>query len=65
MLKQPLHPLEENAKEAAYAHGLRRTSPTALAAYRRAVEVLTGSLPTWASRAKPGRKPGAQCHTGE
>lgn len=60
-----LHPLESNENERFYALSLKRSNPTAIAAYRRAVEVLTGSLPTWASRAKPGRKPGAQRHAGE
>ncbi len=55
-MKQATHPLEGNADERDYAAGLRRTSPTALAAYRRAVEACTGSLPTWAMRCKPGRK---------
>jgi hypothetical protein len=60
------HPLEHNSSEQAYFAGtLTRSGDGAHAAYRRAVEVLTGSLPTWASRAKPGRKPGAHRHAGE
>lgn len=50
------HPLEHNAVERTYfAEQLPRTSTAAAAAYRRAVEALTGSLPTWALRAA-GRK---------
>ncbi|MCF1444586.1 hypothetical protein ACI2VK_24135 [Ralstonia nicotianae] len=51
------HPLEHNAAERTYfTDQLPRTSTMAAAAYRRAVEALTGGLPTWAQRAKPGRK---------
>lgn len=51
------HPLEHNAVERTYfTEQLPRTSTMAAAAYRRAVEALTGSLPSWAQRAKPGRK---------
>lgn len=55
------HSLEHNETERTHFHGtLERTGPGAVAAYRRAVEVLTGHLPTWANRAKPGRKPKTQ-----
>ena len=54
------HPLEHNKQESAYAAQLKRNDPTALAAYRRAVEALTGGLPTWAMRGKPGRKAAAR-----
>jgi hypothetical protein len=52
------HPLEHNAIERQFfTETLQRTSRTSPGAYRRAVEALTGHLPTWARRAKPGRKP--------
>jgi hypothetical protein len=51
------HPLEHNDTERGYfLDTLERSGPGALAAYRRAVEILTGGLPTWARRAKAGRK---------
>ena len=56
-----VHPLEHNAAERTYfTESLSRTSTMAPAAYRRAVEALTGSLPTWAQRQPVGRKPAAK-----
>ncbi|KAI3590240.1 hypothetical protein D9X30_4848 [Cupriavidus sp. U2] len=58
MSRTLVHPLENNATERAYfTDTLPRTSTSAVAAYRRAVEALTGSLPTWAQRQRTGRKP--------
>lgn len=53
------HPLELRSEEAAY---FTKQCPNGAAAYRRAVEACTGSLPTWAARRpgvqhKPRRKP--------
>jgi hypothetical protein len=54
----PTHPLEFNEAERLYFNNtLQHTSRIAPSAYRRAVEALTGGLPTWAVRAKRGRKP--------
>jgi|GEM_PF-4780862 len=55
-MKQANHPLEANSVERNYTSSLKRTSPTALAAYRRAVEACTGWLPSYLQRGKPGRK---------
>jgi hypothetical protein len=59
------HPLEHNAAERAYFSQTAGDYRTCRAAYRRAVEALTGSLPTWAERAKRGPKPKAQNATKE
>ncbi|MCL9849237.1 hypothetical protein RSP673_010480 [Ralstonia solanacearum P673] len=48
------HPLEHNTGERDYFEHSALHSNTA-AAYRRAVEALTGSLPTWAQRKAGGR----------
>jgi hypothetical protein len=57
MKTKAVHPLESNAAEQQYFEKtLQGTARTAPAAYRRAVEACTGSLPTWAKRSKPGRK---------
>ncbi|MDM5181681.1 hypothetical protein PO883_31370 [Massilia sp. DJPM01] len=52
------HPLEHNQAEKAYFEqsGIKGFKATR-SAYRRAVEALNGGLPTWAERAKRGRKP--------
>ncbi|WP_038754424.1 hypothetical protein [Burkholderia sp. ABCPW 111] len=52
-MKYTVHPLEHNIAEAEY---LARQSSNGAAAYRRAVEATTGSLPTWATRQRAGRK---------
>ncbi len=54
------HPLEHNTAERAYFNQTTGDYRSCRAAYRRAVEALTGSLPTWAQRAKRGRKPKAR-----
>jgi hypothetical protein len=54
MKQIPTHPLEHRSDE--HAFFVANTSPSAVAAYRRAVEACTGHLPTWAERARPGRK---------
>ena len=51
------HPLEHRAEEAAY---FAKQGDNGAAAYRRAVAVCTGTLPTWAQRkpaGRPRRKP--------
>lgn len=47
------HPLENDTLEAAHFQALR--NPNGKAEYRRAVERLTGGLPTWAYRKAKGR----------
>jgi hypothetical protein len=51
------HPLEENLLERAKFNTY--VSSNERAAWRRAVEATTGSLPSWAARRRPGRKPAA------
>lgn len=46
------HPLENNAAECAWFISYKH--PNGRAGYRRAVELLTGSLPTWAARKPSG-----------
>ncbi|WP_157641767.1 hypothetical protein [Burkholderia ubonensis] len=51
------HPLEHNAGARRYFELLRaRASRGPVAAWREAVEALTGSLPSWAARERAGRK---------
>jgi DNA invertase Pin-like site-specific DNA recombinase len=50
----PVHPLEFNAAEREW---FLKQATTRSSAYRRAVETLTGSLPTWAGRHSAGRQP--------
>lgn len=58
-----LHPLEHNEVERQhFVSTLDCASPIGRSAYRRAVEALTGSLPTWAIRGKPGRKATSKKH---
>ena len=52
-MKSTAHPLEHHAEEASY---FAKQGEHGAAAYRRAVTAITGSLPTWAERHKPGRK---------
>lgn len=52
------HPLEDDDSERAYFEGT--TDTHARATYRRAVLRLTGHLPSWAARKKPGRKSNAE-----
>lgn len=49
------HPLESNLVERARFHTITSTSERS--AWRRAVEALTGSLPSWAQRKPKGQKP--------
>jgi hypothetical protein len=49
------HQLEDNLIERARFNAYASTNERA--AWRRAIEVATGSLPTWAERKRPGRKP--------
>lgn len=49
---RPIHPLEFNAAEREW---FLKQATTRSSAYRRAVEALTGSLPTWAGRQSAGR----------
>lgn len=53
-----VHPLEHDTSEA--ARFAVQSHPSTRAEYRRLVEKLTGHLPTWAARKKPGRKPNAE-----
>lgn len=53
MKQSASHPLEARTAEAEY---FQRANKHGKATYRRAVEVLTGSLPTWAERGRAGRK---------
>ncbi|WP_124470507.1 MULTISPECIES: hypothetical protein [Burkholderia cepacia complex] len=51
------HPLEHNAGARGYFELLRaRASRGPVAAWREAVETLTGGLPSWAARERAGRK---------
>jgi hypothetical protein len=57
MKAKAVHPLEANEAEQQYFQKVSRSKTRATpAAYRRAVEACTGSLPTWAMRGRPGRK---------
>ncbi|MDO3506047.1 hypothetical protein [Ralstonia pseudosolanacearum] len=50
------HPLEHNQAERDYfTNSVVHCGTSAAAAYRRAVEALTGGLPTWAQRKPAGR----------
>jgi hypothetical protein len=49
------HPLENNLLERARFNATTSTSERA--AWRRAVELLSGSLPTWAERKRNGLRP--------
>ncbi|CAN7509217.1 hypothetical protein LJR290_003447 [Variovorax sp. LjRoot290] len=49
------HPLESNIVERARFNAITSTSERS--AWRRAVEALTGSLPSWAERKPKGQKP--------
>jgi hypothetical protein len=49
------HPLESNIVERARFHATTSTSERS--AWRRTVEALTGSLPSWAERKPKGQKP--------
>jgi hypothetical protein len=49
---RPIHPLEFNAAEREW---FQKQATTRSSAWRRAVEALTGSLPTWAGRHSAGR----------
>lgn len=52
------HPLEFNQVEREFFEQCGIKGFSALrGSYRRAVEALSGCLPTWAERAKPGWKP--------
>lgn len=50
-----LHPLEHDGGERNRFEGF--TNANARAEYRRVVAKLTGGLPSWAERKRPGRKP--------
>lgn len=57
MSKTLYHPLEHRSDVRAYFDGLRaRASQGPAAAWREAVEALTGGLPSWAARERAGRK---------
>lgn len=61
MSKTLYHPLERNAAARSYFAGLRaRASQGPVAAWREAVETLTGGLPSWAERERAGRKKAAR-----
>jgi hypothetical protein len=49
------HPLESNLMERARFNTITNSSERS--AWRRAVEALTGSLPSWAQRKRKGQKP--------
>ncbi|WP_146605451.1 hypothetical protein [Ralstonia pseudosolanacearum] len=49
------HPLEYNAAEKSYFENtVLNCGPSAIATYRRAIEALTGGLPSWAARKPKG-----------
>ncbi|MDB0528270.1 hypothetical protein LBW56_16405 [Ralstonia solanacearum] len=50
-----LHPLELDASER--SHFESTVNANVRAEYRRVVAKLTGGLPSWAERKRPGRKP--------
>lgn len=59
------HPLEHNAVEKYhFLTTLDCSSQVGRSAYRRAVEVTTGYLPTWAERKKAGRPTGSKNRKG-
>ncbi|MBV8271092.1 MAG: hypothetical protein JO067_02345 [Cupriavidus sp.] len=53
------HPLENDSSEREYFERISQHS-NAVGQYRRLTEKLTGYLPTWAARKKPGRKSNAE-----
>jgi len=54
-----IHPLEHDISERAYFERISEHR-NAVGQYRRLTEKLTGYLPTWAARKKPGRKSNAE-----